>query len=206
MERFSSRTRHCFNRLWRAFDMMTWWHRYLRTTCDLWFIQRFSLVFAALVVLPSLMACAQLQHTQTNPDQEALITALQSHGTTIQQVGAVQQPFFHTQGTRLCISGAQINPATQVQVYAYNDAGTAEMDVHQISRNGATVVQRLPNGNSAMTSSNWIAPPHFFQRDRVVVLYLGSNQALLELLSEALGPQIAGESAQTQWMRSGESC
>jgi hypothetical protein len=153
------------------------------------------------------MACAQHQRMQTTPAQDALITTLRNHGVAVAQVGAVQQPFLHAPGTRLCLSGEQINPAMQVQVYAYNDAQTAAMDARQISRDGSNVVQRLPNGNTAMTSSNWIAPPHFFKRDRGLVLYLGSNQAMLDLLSGALGPQIAGASAHTQWTGgSGEPC
>ena len=38
----------------------------------------------------------------------------------------------------------------------------------------------------------WVAPPHFFHRERVVALYTGSDRALLTLLTEALGPQFAG--------------
>ena len=80
----------------------------------------------------------------------------------------------------------------QIQVYAYNDAEMATMDARQISRDGSHVEQRLPNGNTAMTSMNWIAPPHVFHRDRVLVLYLGSNQGDARTPIRGAGAAICG--------------
>ncbi len=38
----------------------------------------------------------------------------------------------------------------------------------------------------------WVAPPHFFQEGRVLVLYAGADQTVLAALTELLGPQFAG--------------
>ncbi|HEY5610073.1 MAG TPA: hypothetical protein VIL97_02610 [Thermoanaerobaculia bacterium] len=38
----------------------------------------------------------------------------------------------------------------------------------------------------------WIAPSHFFQRDRLIVIYLGTSEKILGVLRETLGPEFAG--------------
>jgi hypothetical protein len=38
----------------------------------------------------------------------------------------------------------------------------------------------------------WVAAPHFYQAGRILVLYVGDDPAILELLEGALGPQFAG--------------
>ena len=39
---------------------------------------------------------------------------------------------------------------------------------------------------------SWIAPPHFFRKERVIVLYLGTDAKVLAVLTELLGAQFAG--------------
>jgi hypothetical protein len=38
----------------------------------------------------------------------------------------------------------------------------------------------------------WIEPPHFFRKERVLVLYIGSDATVLKALHDVLGPQFAG--------------
>lgn len=38
----------------------------------------------------------------------------------------------------------------------------------------------------------WAAPPHFFRKERAFVLFLGDDPAMLDLLTQLLGPQFAG--------------
>jgi hypothetical protein len=39
---------------------------------------------------------------------------------------------------------------------------------------------------------DWIAPPHDYQRGRVIVIYTGDDEAITRLLTAVLGPQFAG--------------
>jgi hypothetical protein len=39
---------------------------------------------------------------------------------------------------------------------------------------------------------DWVAPPHFFLKGRVLVLYVGSDPAVLAALRAVLGAQVAG--------------
>lgn len=48
-------------------------------------------------------------------------------------------------------------------------------------------------GAKATTSVAWIAPPHFFHRGRIIVLYVGGNELTLDQLTTVLGRQFAGQ-------------
>jgi hypothetical protein len=51
---------------------------------------------------------------------------------------------------------------------------------------------RSDGGGTATTIVDWVAPPHFFLKGRVLVLYVGSDPAVQKLLAGVLGPQFAG--------------
>ncbi len=38
----------------------------------------------------------------------------------------------------------------------------------------------------------WVEEPHFFQKGRIIVQYIGKDQQLLNNLCQTLGPQVAG--------------
>jgi hypothetical protein len=49
-----------------------------------------------------------------------------------------------------------------------------------------------PDGSgTATTIVDWVAPPHFFLKGRVLVLYVDNDAAVLRLLQSLLGPQFA---------------
>ncbi len=115
-------------------------------------------------------------------DQVSLIDHLRGKGLTVETAGNVQQPFFTAQGTLLRISGGELTQPADVQVFDYETAEAAKADVRQIG----------PDGSPRTMMITWVAPPHFFHRERVVVLYTGTDPAVLTLLAEVLGPQFAG--------------
>ncbi len=67
-----------------------------------------------------------------------------------------------------------------LHVHAYPDTAAAEANAAQIPRSADT----------GMT--DWVAPPHFFQCDRIIVLYLGHEQHIAAALTDLCGPQFAG--------------
>ncbi len=67
-----------------------------------------------------------------------------------------------------------------LHVHAYPDTAAAEANAAQIP----------PSADTGMT--DWVAPPHFFRCDRVIVLYLGQEQHIPAALTELCGPQFAG--------------
>ena len=115
-------------------------------------------------------------------DHGSFVDHLRGKGLMVEPVGAVEQPFLHTKGETLRISGGEFAQPIEMQSYDYPDAATAEADVAQIE----------PNGNPKATMVEWRGTPHWFRKERVVVIYLGDDPAAIKLLTDALGAQFAG--------------
>ena len=50
-----------------------------------------------------------------------------------------------------------------------------------------------PDGSSIETTmAKWIAPPHFYKADRIIVLYVGEEDSVIDVLDSVLGSQLAG--------------
>jgi hypothetical protein len=81
-----------------------------------------------------------------------------------------------------------------VQIFEYTDEAAAVKDVGRVSPDGSMIrggVDR--NGLERMTMYSWLAPPHFYRRERVIALYVGSDPAILGPLERVMGPQFAGQ-------------
>jgi hypothetical protein len=114
-------------------------------------------------------------------DETSLLAALRQRGLAVEATGAVQQPFLHAPGTVYRIRGGTLPLPAEIQSYAYADSAVAAEDAAQIG----------PDGQPRTVQVDWVAPPHFFRRDRVLVIYAGKDEAVLSLLTEVLGPQFA---------------
>jgi hypothetical protein len=138
--------------------------------------------FAAFVAIFMLSTCGSpiggaRSNSQGVVDQASLVEALRDAGVKVELQDTIQQEFFTPQAQLIGINAAGI------QVYEY--ASEAEMEAE------ARLV--APDGGSIGTSMvNWVEPPHFFRTGRIIVLYLGSDAAILRLLESLLGPQFAG--------------
>ena len=109
-------------------------------------------------------------------DRAGFVDRLRADGLDVKSAGEVQQPFFEVPGTGLTVNGAD------VQVFEFADAAAAKGAVSKI---GA-------DGNPQGTIIEWVAPPHFYQAGRIVVLYVGEDKAIIEALTKTLGAQVAG--------------
>ncbi len=70
-----------------------------------------------------------------------------------------------------------------VQTFEYPDRAAAEVDVVLVG----------PDGGSVGTSMvGWMATPHFYHVEKLIVLYVGDAAAVMALLVGAVGPQFAG--------------
>lgn len=139
----------------------------------------FSLLTITLLIL-ILAACtsrpATEGETSSSSDSSELIDNLRSAGATIETAGIVEQPFFQNAGQLLKVNGAD------VQVFEFPDEASWSAAVAQISPDGTSV------GTSMIT---WIDQPHFWAKNPLVVLYVGSDAEIINLLTTTLGKPIA---------------
>ena len=144
-----------------------------------------GLLFAVVVVLTACnrtsteSALAQGSKTRAGAvtDLASLLNSLRAARAGGEVTGEVDQPFLTVKGTMIKVRGED------VQVYQYANAVAADADGANISRDGATV------GKSKI---HWIGTPHFYKKEKLLVLYLGDNDAVLKTLETFLSRQFAG--------------
>ena len=123
-----------------------------------------------------------VSHGGAVKDQVSLIDALRQKGATVEIApDPVEQPFFSVAGTSVVVNDAP------VQVYEYANENEAAAQAAKISPDGYEI------GGTTMVT--WIEPPHFFRTGRIIVLYVGTDEKTLALLTELLGAQFAGGTA-----------
>lgn len=110
-------------------------------------------------------------------DYVSLVDNLRGAGANVEPVGEITQPFFSVEGFVIKVNGAD------VQVFEYADGTAAENEAQLVA----------PDGGSVGTSMiSWVAPPHFYKTERLIVLYVGDDTGVLEVLAEVLGAPFAG--------------
>jgi len=110
-------------------------------------------------------------------DLNGLMTALQTAGMNVSAAGAVSQPLFSVPGQSVTVNGQE------VQVYVFDTTEAMEAAAAQVSPDAATV---------GTTTPTWTSDPHFYKADRLIVVFVGQDQKIIDILSNAFGPQFAG--------------
>ena len=122
-------------------------------------------------------------------DYTSLIQKLGDAGATVEFVSDIThpQPIFPATGKSININ------SEPTQVYEFQDEATAQAEARKVWPDGSTIGPQPPAGNPGMiVSFNWIAPPHWYQSGKLIVIYVGENQAIMELLESLLSTQFAG--------------
>ena len=110
-------------------------------------------------------------------DKASLVAALQSSGATVEAGDPISQVFFSPEGSIIKVNGAD------VQVFEYESMEAMENDASQVAPDG---------GSIGTTMVTWMDTPHFYKAGHFIVLYVGSDETILNLLESVLGHQFAG--------------
>ena len=128
-----------------------------------------SLASLALLVA----ACAAPSTATAAPmGYNVLLGGLREAGAQVEPTRQVEQAFFSVGGQILSVHGQD------VQVFEYPDAASRQTESDQISPDGSAV------GTTMIT---WVDRPNFWARGLVIVLYVGQDAAVIEMLSRILG-------------------
>lgn len=123
-----------------------------------------------------------ISHGGPVDDQVSLVDNLRQRTVTVEIVGTAEQPFLSVKGTQLHLSGDGLASPATIESYEYDTAAAATQDAERIG----------PNGDPKTSKIAWIAPPHFYRAQRLIVLYVGADAATVQLLGGLLGPPFAG--------------
>ena len=116
---------------------------------------------------------------------------VRGEGFAVERVTEATEPFLRTTGVWLRLSGGALAQPARLVVYTYDDPALAAADAERVQPD-TSVRWAEPDGNVKTISYAWVAPPHFFRQERVLVLYTGTDPAVLTLLTDLLGAQFAG--------------
>ena len=146
------------------------------------------LVILAFVFAYAISACGQSTKANVSPsaspkplaveDQNGLLSALNAAGATVEVGDSITKDFFSVEGQMVKVNG------TDLQIFEYENAEAMEKDASQVAPNGGAI-------GTSMVS--WIDAPHFYKAGRIIVLYVGSDQTVLDLLNKVIDPQFAGQ-------------
>ena len=136
----------------------------------------------AVILLIGLVGCGG----QGSTEEQALINQLQASGATVVQTSdSAEWPLSGTE------QSIKVN-GDVVEVYTYDSSQRANADAAGISPDGRKVVEGVAEDRITMTVPVAHSPFHFYKKDRLIVIYGGSNSGVINLLQSALGSQIAG--------------
>ena len=144
--------------------------------------RHYLIVSAGLLIVSLLAAACGASQAVSTPEEApsgggitsyaSLVDALRAAGATVEQGESVEQPFFEPTGQIINVNG------DSVQVFEFESVEAREEASATIS----------PDGSSVGTSMvSWIDQPNFWAMGQIVVLYVGSGQPTIDLLTSVLG-------------------
>jgi hypothetical protein len=109
-----------------------------------------------------------------------LVEALEQAGAEVEPGITIEQDFFPVGAQVITINGQD------VQVFEFDSQVNRQAAEATIQGNGYII------GTMAI---DWISTPYFFSRDRLIVLYVGTDESTVETLTGVLGPALTGPEA-----------
>lgn len=104
-----------------------------------------------------------------------LVRALEAEGAEVGRTGVIRQPLFPATGNIISVDGAE------VQVFEFEDPETRSAVSATITETGEILGGITPS---------WSGRPNFWAGGSLIVLYVGQNQDVIDLLSDVLGEPI----------------
>jgi hypothetical protein len=135
------------------------------------------------VILVLLTACVGSPLSGSDGDSadttgvSRLVSDLMAAGGQARQAGAFDATPLQGQGTLLCLGAEELRVYTFANVRALEQAANS-IDANDPSHVGTSIVE-------------WMGNPRFWQRDNLLVLYVGTDVATERLLQRVLGPPFA---------------
>ncbi len=117
--------------------------------------------------------------TELNPESLTynVYQLLRASGNTVEIEGIAEDDHFEPQGRILALDGGKI------VVFEYSTSEDVEEVVAKFSEDGRTI------GGEQIA---WNGTPHLYKTSKVIVVYQGDNQSILDALELAVGTQFAG--------------
>lgn len=136
-----------------------------------------KILVGVMVLLMSLTSCQGIP-TTTLDELMAVLKAEGYDGTW----SKAEASFFA--GERLI---SKLDSEEMLQIYSYPDEAAMNLDAAGISADGSGY--RSP---TQAVEIDWVDRPHFYRKDNLIILYVGRDRRVLDLLDAFAGSPFAG--------------
>ena len=122
----------------------------------------------------------------SDEDYVSLVEDLRAAGATVDPAGTVAGSPFAPQTQLLTVNGEDI------RAYEFGSAEKADAGAEGVSASGSSIVTTFADGTGISTMVTWVESPHFYKAGKLIVLYVGCDSDVIDVLQETMGPQFAG--------------
>lgn len=114
-------------------------------------------------------------------ESKNFVEALEKRGEKVELKENIPLPFFTPFGRVVLVEKGRL------QMFEYETKELAQQEATYVSPNG-----RVISSKKGVTEVDWLGDPHFYLKDRLLVIYLGNETGMLTFLKKSLGEQFAG--------------
>jgi hypothetical protein len=131
-------------------------------------------------------APAAVSHGGAVKDYVSLVDNLRAAGATVDPAGTAPESLFAPQRQVLTVNGEG------VQAFEFGSAEEADAGAEGVSASGSSIVTTFADGTGKSSMITWVESPHFYKAGKLIVLYVGCDSDVIDVLQETMGPQFAG--------------
>lgn len=110
-----------------------------------------------------------------------LVERLRADGALVEPAGGAALAFLTIEGQMFTVDGERI------QVYEYADTAAAAAAAARFSPDGGQI-----STDAGLLLVNWVATPHLYRADHLLVIYVGDDAGARARLDRVLGARFAG--------------
>ncbi len=127
-----------------------------------------------------------VSHDGQGKDYISLVDNLRAAGATVDPAGTVSADFLAPEKQLLTVNGEDI------QAFEFGSAEEADAAAGGVSATGTSIVTTMADGTEMATMVDWFVPAHFYKAGKLIVIYVGSDNDVIDALQDAMEPQFAG--------------
>ena len=125
-------------------------------------------------------------------DYVSLVDNLRATGATVDPAGTKPADFLAPEKQLLTVNGEDI------QAFEFGSAEEADAAAGGVSATGTSIVKPMADGTQMVSMVDWFAPAHYYKAGKLIVLYVGCDSDVIDVLQETMGPQFAGGAGVSQ--------
>lgn len=142
----------------------------------------FIVLAILLLVFTSSIGCSSIRNSKNTFGLEQFKNEMKERKYKF-DIKNVQKDFLPTTRKRMLVGKEALD------IYVYSSNLKMERDAKRIDSDGSGY-----KNLSKSVKVDWVAPPHFYKRGRLIVQYVGTDKKIMQDLKDIFGEQFAGGS------------